>query len=97
MGKSFTFQHDNDPEHAAKSTTQWLKDRKMNVLDWPSKENLWMDLKRTVHCHSPQNLTEQFCKEEWANNPQCRCAKQIQTYPKRLIAAIKAKDGSMKY
>lgn len=31
MGRWFTFQHDNDPKHTAKKTTQWLKDRKVNV------------------------------------------------------------------
>lgn len=36
MGRSFTFQHNNDPKHAAKRTTQWFKDRKVNVLEGPS-------------------------------------------------------------
>ena len=75
MGRSFTFQHGNDPKHIAKRTKPWLKDRKVNVLEWPSQspdlnpiENLWIGLKRAVHCRSPQNLTEfeQFCKEDWA-------------------------------
>lgn len=36
MGRSFTFQHNNDPKHAAKRTMQWFKDRKVNVLEGPS-------------------------------------------------------------
>jgi hypothetical protein len=35
---------------------------------------------------------EQFCLEEWA-----RCAKLIETHPKRLAAVIAAKGGSTKY
>lgn len=73
MDRWFNFQHDNDLKHTAKETTQWLKDRKVNVLEWPIHcpdlnpiENLWMDLKTAVNCLSPQNLTElkQFCKDE---------------------------------
>uniref|UniRef100_A0A3Q3JKZ6 AP complex mu/sigma subunit domain-containing protein n=1 Tax=Monopterus albus TaxID=43700 RepID=A0A3Q3JKZ6_MONAL len=37
-----------------KMTTQWLKEKKVNVLAWPSQssdpiENLWNDLKTAVH------------------------------------------------
>ncbi|KAJ8372565.1 hypothetical protein AAFF_G00281420 [Aldrovandia affinis] len=58
-----------------------------------------MDLKSAVHRRSPQNLTEleQFCKEEWANIAQSRCAKLVETYPNRLMAVIKAKGASTKY
>lgn len=106
MGRRFTFQHDNDPKHTAKLTTQWLKEKKVNVLAWPSQspdlnpiENLWNDLKTSVHKRSPSNLTEleQFCKEEWSNIATSRCAKLVETYPNRLKAVIKAKGGSTKY
>ena len=106
MGRRFTFQHDNDPKHTAKLTTQWLKEKKVNVLAWPSQspdlnpiENLWNDLKTAVHKWSPSNLTEleQFCKEEWSNIATSRCAKLVETYPNRLKAVIKAKGGSTKY
>ena len=47
---------------------------------------------------TPSNLKEleQFCLEEWANIPEARCAKFIETYPKRLAAVIAAKGGSTK-
>ena len=31
---------------------------------------------------------EQFCLEEWAKIPVARCAKLIETFPKRLAAVI---------
>ena len=63
MGRSWTFQHDNDPKHKAKSTCHWLQQNKVKVLKWPSQspdlnviEPLWGDLKCAVHARQPKNL-----------------------------------------
>ena len=40
---------------------------------------------------------EQFCLEEWAKIPVARCAKLIETHPKKHAAIIAAKGGSTKY
>ncbi|CAB1447842.1 unnamed protein product [Pleuronectes platessa] len=80
--------------------------KNVNVLKWPSQspdlnpiENIWQDLKIAVHRRSPSNLTELhlFCQEEWTNLSISRCAKLVETYPKRLAAVIAAKGGSTKY
>ena len=59
-------QQDNDPKHTSKFTIEWLKKKRIKVLQWPSQspdfnpiEMLWLDLKGPAHKQMPANFNEQ--------------------------------------
>uniref|UniRef100_A0A3Q3KMZ5 Tc1-like transposase DDE domain-containing protein n=1 Tax=Monopterus albus TaxID=43700 RepID=A0A3Q3KMZ5_MONAL len=106
LKRGWLLQQDNDPKHTSKSTMEYLKRRRLKVLEWPSQspdlniiENLWVDLKRAVHARRPKNITEleAFCKEEWEKIPSTRIERLLAGYEKCLQAVISARGGVTKY
>uniref|UniRef100_A0AAZ3QMZ1 Tc1-like transposase DDE domain-containing protein n=1 Tax=Oncorhynchus tshawytscha TaxID=74940 RepID=A0AAZ3QMZ1_ONCTS len=98
-GEDSPFLQANDPKNTAKTTQKWLRDKSLNVHEWPSQspdlnliEHLWRDLKIAVQRHSPSNLTEleRICTKY-------RCAELVASYPRRRKAVIAAKGASTKY
>ena len=62
----------NDRKHTAKTMQEWLWDKSLNVLEWPSQipdlnpiEHLWRYLKKAVQRCFPSNLIEleRICRE----------------------------------
>ncbi|XP_073681631.1 protein timeless homolog [Garra rufa] len=71
MGMSFTFQHENDPKHTAKTTTKWLKDKKTEEeffdLTGESQEKE-LDIEEEEEDESDQDEDEQNYEEHVGNS-----------------------------
>ena len=73
LENSFVFQHDNDSKHTAGLLKDWLKQKKIETLNWPPFspdmnpiEHLWDELERRMKKHQPKNkekLKEILLKE----------------------------------
>lgn len=63
MFASWYFQQDNEPKYVSKYVRDFMKCRKIKVLEWPCQssdlgptiEFLWVELDRTVPCQSFSN------------------------------------------
>uniref|UniRef100_A0AAY5KXN1 Sleeping Beauty transposase HTH domain-containing protein n=1 Tax=Esox lucius TaxID=8010 RepID=A0AAY5KXN1_ESOLU len=102
MGRSWVFQHDNDPKHTARATKEWLRKKHLKVLEWPSQSpdlNLWRELKIRIAQRQPRNLKdlEKVYKEEWAKIPAAVCANLVKNNRKHMISVIANKGFCTKY
>jgi hypothetical protein len=97
---------DNDAKHTSKVVAKWLKDNKVNVLEWPLQspdlnpiEQLWAELKKCVGARRPTNLTTQLhrpCQEEWAKIHPTYCGKLPEGYKKHLTQVKLFKSNATK-
>ncbi|QRV92552.1 DDE superfamily endonuclease [Ceratobasidium sp. AG-Ba] len=102
------FQHDRDPKHTARLTTQWLLKRRVNVLPWPSKspdlniiEHVWARLKEKVRAHQPiprnKNELWKVVLDEWKSIPADFIGDLYDSLPRRALAVYTAKGGNTRY
>lgn len=106
MGRSWTFQQDNDPKHKSKDVTQWFDQQKVRVMNWPSQspdlnpiEHLWEELGRRLRGTRAASVDEKFkqLKEEWEKIDQSVLNNLLDSMPRRCQAVIDSKGFPTKY
>ncbi|KAG1136561.1 hypothetical protein G6F38_011957 [Rhizopus arrhizus] len=107
--KTSVFQHDNDPKHRSKSTTQWMKDSGMVHIDnWPSQtpdpnriEHVWhhLKLKLSMYDNRATSIHELWerVENEWNSFTKEQCIKYIDSMPDRIQAVLAEKGGSTRF
>jgi hypothetical protein len=66
---------------------------------WTRSNNSWETWKQ-LYSDAPYptwQALDRICREEWEKLPKYRCAKLVESYPRRLEAVIAAKGASTKY
>ena len=104
--ENFIFQQDNDPKHTSRIFKNYIKEKGIQTLPWPSQspdlnpiENLWDELDRKI----PQIKRKSFQEykialfELWQEIGQDTLKKLVMSMPKRLKLVIDAKGGPFNY
>jgi transposase len=106
MPRGWIFQQDNDPKHTSSVVKNFMNQKKMRLLPWPSQspdlnpiENLWEHVERQLAGQRPSNKDKLFekIKEIWMNIPLDVLIKLIDSMPRRCQAVIDSKGFATKY
>ena len=99
---------DNAPCHTANSVKAFLRQRRVELIEWPPYspdlnpiENLWQWMKRQLEtnypvCQSAEEIEERIF-EIWKTITPEMCSAYCENYHKRLLAVIAANGGYTKY
>jgi transposase len=93
--EDYTFQHDNDPKHTAKSIKEYLSEQEFKLLSWPAQspdinpiENCWSYLKQQLNKYErpPNGMKELYerIQFEWEKISKDYLLKLYESMPRRI-------------
>lgn len=100
------FQQDGASCHTAKSTMNWLRDNRIEVIDWPSSspdlnpiENLWGIMKKKLRNDRPTTKDElrEKLQKIWDEISKEECQHLISSMSQRVDAVVRAKGEVTKW
>ena len=108
MQPDWTFMQDGASIHRAKHSMQFLKQKKVSILEWPANspdlnpiENLWGILTRAVFANGRQFRTKDELKVEilkqWDLISAETLTKLTKSMPNRIIDVISRKGSNTDY
>ena len=105
FGDDFVFQHDLAPAHHSYKTAKYLKEKRIDVLEWPCKspdlniiEFVWQKMKtrvQQVHLKTLEEL-KAVLYEVWASFTQNELEEMVESMPKRIHEVIAKKGNATK-
>lgn len=104
----WTFQHDNAPIHTARSVKSWIRDQKVDLMEWPPYspdlniiENVWGWLARKVYESGKQYSTKteliEGIKQAWSTISLNYIEKLYNSIANRVFEVISNKGGTTHY
>lgn len=108
IGINFVLMHDNARPHAARITTDYLREVGIQALAWPAVspdlnpiEHVWEYLERRIRSRNiaPDSLDdlEHALLEEWETLDMEFVRNLIRSLPQRMRAVIRARGGNTRY
>uniref|UniRef100_A0A8R1HYZ1 DDE_3 domain-containing protein n=1 Tax=Caenorhabditis japonica TaxID=281687 RepID=A0A8R1HYZ1_CAEJA len=106
LGRLWVFQQDNDPKHTSGHVANWLRRRRVDLLEWPSQspdlnpiEHMWEERKRRLKVVRASNANQKFAQLEaaWKSIPMTVVQTLLDSMPRRCQAVIDAKAYPTKY
>lgn len=106
MARGWIFQQDNDPKHTANLVKDFMKSKKIRLLEWPAQspdlnpiENLWDYVDRQIGDRKPSNAAElmSLIKQAWESISIDYLIKLVDSMPKRCKAVIDANGYATRY
>ncbi len=97
---------DNANPHTAAIITEWLRSRRVRVLNWPAYspglspiENIWCIIKQKIRQRRPQTLQqlETYIRQEWDQIPTPKLQKLITSMPRRLQSVLKRRGDATQW